>query len=76
MKDKVGNELSVGDIVIYGVKANCNGARGEMKIGTVLEVDNRYVRVNTSYSRMTSQSVRKCSPKFAQMFDDGSIYEI
>lgn len=76
MKDIVGNELSIGDLVVYGKKARNQGTRGEIEIGTITDIDNRYVTVDSSYNRLTWSSVRKCSPKFAAMFKDGTIYDI
>lgn len=75
MKDKVGNELAVGDIVVYGIKANSNGARGQINVGVITEISNM-VKVDSTYTRMKSESIRKCSPKFATMFKDGTIYDI
>ena len=76
MKDNIGNELSIGDIVVYGKKAANQGTRGEIEVGQITDIDNRYVTVDSSYSRLMSTSVRKCSPKFAAMFKDGTIYDI
>lgn len=76
MKDNIGNELSIGDVVVYGKKAANQGTRGEINVGTIIELEGRYATVDSSYSRLMSSSIRKCSPKFASMFKDGTIYDI
>lgn len=75
MQDKHGNELNVGDFVFYGEKAGNQGSRGVCKVGKILEIT-RYIQVEGSWSQLTGGSVIKCSEKFAEMYKNGSIFQI
>lgn len=75
MKDRLGVEVNVGDIVAYGEKVWSKGGRAWTKVGIISSID-RYVHVPGEYSGLTSQSFIKCSPNFARMLEDNSIYNI
>lgn len=71
------NPLSVGDCVYYGERSGSKSARGVCKVGRITKLESgRYVTVDSTYYRMEGTSVRKCTEKFADMFNDGSIFEI
>lgn len=74
--DRNGKELQVGDIVFYGERVNSKGSRGKCKVGTITGFNSQYVVVDSEYGQMSGSSLIKCSPKFANMFTDGSIFEI
>lgn len=74
--DYYGKELQVGDLVYYGIKVNSKGSRGSMEVGTITKLEGSYVCVDTSYYRMNGNSCKKCGPKFASMYKDGTIFEI
>lgn len=75
MKDTRGKEVSVGDLVLYGIRGG-KGARGEKRIGTVTEISKGLVSVNTDYCSMRSGSFVKVTGRFADLWESGDIYDI
>ena len=77
MKDSLGKEVQVGDIVIYGVRTNTGGSRGAKKLGTITDIrSGGLVKVDTDYVAMKSQSFIKVTPNFAQLWETNKIYDI
>lgn len=75
MTDKNGEELQVGDFIFFGEKARNQGSRGVSKCTRIVEID-RYIHAEGSWSGLTENSVIKCTEKFAEMFNNGSIFKI
>lgn len=74
--DSARNPLYVGDCVYYGERAGSKSARGVCKVGRITKIEGRYITVNSTYYRMEGTSARKCTARFADMFNDGSIFEV
>lgn len=73
--DKNGKEVNVGDMIAFGERVHSQGGRGYLKVGRIQKID-RFVHVDSDYTGLTSGSIIKCTEKFADMFNSGTVFEI